>query len=102
MVDDSLKELNDRIREAPVDKADRDRFSSRHLDTLKTARALANAQFDDALNRERALRRLSHALGSVDNELSEALVKEEQLKRKEERRRREEEERLWEEEERQR
>src|ERR1700722_1951782 len=77
MVDDAKRVLNQELEAAVVDETRRNFLTAQHLETMKTIRGIAMTQFDDALKRERRLRRWSHGL-EMDDELNEALVKEQQ------------------------
>src|SRR5271170_4378049 len=77
MVDDAKRVLNQELEAAVVDETRRNFLTAQHLDTMKNIRGIAISQFEDALKRERRLRRWSHGL-EMDDELNEALVKEQQ------------------------
>jgi hypothetical protein len=77
MVADAKRMRDSQLKEAPVDEVKRNFLSEQHIEAMKNIRRIAVAQFDDALDRERYLRRWSHGLEGQD-EFNDALVKEQQ------------------------
>ncbi|KIJ61472.1 hypothetical protein HYDPIDRAFT_56126, partial [Hydnomerulius pinastri MD-312] len=75
MVDEAKQKLNERLATVLVGPEERERLTSEHLATLKNIRALAEEQYQAAVERERQEKKWASGK-QLDREWSEGMIKE--------------------------